>query len=39
MLPSCAGFNQILNLAKLGANVKNGKPMGTLTQGINQACG
>jgi len=28
MLPSCARFNQITNLAKLGANVKNGKPMG-----------
>ncbi len=28
MLPSCARFNQITNLAKLGANVKNGKPIG-----------
>jgi hypothetical protein len=28
MLPSCARFNQITNLAKLWANVKNGKPMG-----------
>jgi hypothetical protein len=28
MLPSCARWNQIPNLAKLKANVKNGKPMG-----------
>jgi len=28
MLPSCARFNQITNLAKFGANVKNGKPIG-----------
>jgi hypothetical protein len=28
MLPSCARFNKIPNLAKLGVNVKNGKPMG-----------
>jgi len=27
MLLSCARFNEITNLAKLGANVKNEKPM------------
>jgi len=45
MFPSCARFNQTTNLAKLGANVKNGKTNGVQfyneasTQGIDQAYG